>query len=101
MFAAINVISMGVTVAAAASANRNKKEASREADRIEKAVSELKERVEKISEQLRGIQMVAGPANAGSEPAKESEKKGDPAKPQQKPEDIIYVKKASEFWFYG
>jgi septal ring factor EnvC (AmiA/AmiB activator) len=98
---------MGVSIAAAAAANKDKKEAAIEADRVEKAVSELKEKVDKISDQLRAIQPnnnnnnTTNSSSNESAAGKESEKKSDGAKPQQKTEDVIYVKKASEFWFYS
>ena len=97
IFMAVNLISMGVNVVAAAATDRAKRQAAREADRIERAVSELEGKVDKISEQLRGIQ--AAPPTTPEVP-KDNEKKPEP-KGQQKADDVIYVKKSSEFWFYS
>jgi hypothetical protein len=97
---AINMAAMGAGIAAAVVAANKSKSASADAGRIEKSVNELNAKFDKISEQLKGIQpaKIEVPATA----AKEAEKRPDSA-PQQQPksQDVIYVRKSSEFSFYN
>jgi protein-disulfide isomerase len=100
---AINMAVMGAGIAAAAIAANKSKIASADASRIEKTVSELNSKFDKVSEQLKSIQpaKIEVPATT----AKETEKKQDSGEQQQqqpKPQqDVIYVRKSSEFSFYN
>jgi hypothetical protein len=97
---AINMATMGAGIVAAVFAASKSKSASADAGRIEKSVNELNAKFDKISEQLREMQpsKIEVPAITG----KEAEKKPDSTPQQQpKPQDVIYVKKSSEFSFYN
>lgn len=99
---AINIAVMGTGIAAAAIAANKSKIASADACRIEKSVSELNSKFDKVSEQLKSIQpaKIEVPVTT----AKETEKKQDKGEQQQQPkpqQDVIYVRKSSEFSFYN
>ena len=100
---AINIIAMGAGFAAAAIAASKSKTASVDANRIEKSVNELNSKFDKISEQLRSLQPSKMQVSVAA--AKESDRKPDSTAPQQqqpKPQqDVIYVRKSSEFSFYN
>ena len=67
---------------------------SADAGRIEKSIGELNAKFDRIWEQLKNVHPEV---NATT---KEAEKK--PENPQQsKPQDVIYVRKSSEFSFYN
>jgi len=87
---------MGAGIAAAVIAASKSKAAGADADRIEKSIGELNEKFDRISEQLKGMQLEVGTAT------KQSEKKLEGAQPHGKPQqDVIYVRKSSEFSFYN
>ncbi|HEX7031678.1 MAG TPA: hypothetical protein VF172_01635 [Nitrososphaera sp.] len=95
---AINMAAMGAGIAAAVFAANRSKSVSADADRIEKSIGELKGKFDMISQQLKSMQPEVSAA------AKETEKKPESAqqpnaKPQQ--QDVIYVRKPSEFSFYN
>lgn len=96
---AINMAALGAGIAAAVVAANKSKSASADAGRIEKSVNELNAKFDKISEQLKEMQpaKIEVPATT----AKEAEKKPDSVPQQPKPQDVIYVKKSSEFSFYN
>lgn len=97
---AINMIAMGAGIAAAIVAANKSKTASKDASRIEKSVSELNAKFDKISDQLKTIQQ---PAKV-DDPVSSSKKADGVAQQQQQPkpqQDVIYVKKSSEFSFYN
>ena len=94
---AINMVAMSAGIAAAVIAANKSKAASTDAGKIEKSISELSSKFDRISEQLKSVQPDAGA------PAKEGEKKPSSQQqtPSSKPQDIIYVRKSSEFSFYN
>ncbi len=99
---AINMAIVGAGIAAAAIASNKSKIASADASRIEKSVNELNSKFDKVSEQLKSIPLAKIEVPATT--AKESEKKPDSAEQQQQPkphQDVIYVRKSSEFSFYN
>ena len=99
---AINIIAMATGIASAAIAANKSKTTGANACRIEKSVGELNSKFDKISEQLKSIQPAK--IEAPSTTAKEAEKKPDGATQQHQPrpqQDVIYVRKASEFSFYN
>jgi hypothetical protein len=96
---AINMAAMGAGVAAAVLAANKSKSVNTDAARIEKSISELNAKFDRITEQLKSMQPEVAAAT------KEAEKKPEGAqqphnstKPQQ---DVIYVRKSSEFSFYN
>ena len=94
---------MGAGIAAAVVAAGKSKATSSEAARIEKSVSELNAKFDRISEQLKSIQPAAK-IEVAAAAAKEAEKRPEGTQPQQqqqKPQDVIYVRKSSEFSFYN
>lgn len=93
--AAINIAAMSAGIAAAVFAANRSRSTSAEADRIEKSIGDLKNKFDTITEQLKSMQpeVIA--------PAKEAEKKPESAQQPQKPQDVIYVRKSSEFSFYN
>lgn len=100
---AINMAIMGTGIAAAVIATNKSRSASSDAKRIEKSVGMLNNKFDKLSEQLKNIQHPAK-LEVTAAATKESEKKPDVGaqQQQQKPQqDIIYVRKASEFSFYN
>jgi hypothetical protein len=98
---AINMAAMGAGIAAAVVAANKSKAASADAGRIEKSVNELNAKFDRISEQLKGIQPAAK-IEVPATTTKDAEKKPDSAPQQQpKPQDVIYVRKSSEFSFYN
>ena len=100
---AVNIFAMATGIAAAAIAANKSKTAGVNASRIETSVSQLNSKFDKISEQLKSIQ--PSKIEAASTTTKESEKKPEGATQQQhqsRPQqDVIYVRKASEFSFYN
>jgi hypothetical protein len=80
---AINLTAMGAGIAAAVAATNKSKAASAEASKIEKSISELSAKFDKMVEQLKIMWQQA------------------PQQQQQKPQDVIYVRKSSEFSFYN
>jgi hypothetical protein len=97
---AINMAAMGAGIAAAITAANKSKSASTDAERIEKSMSELNAKFDKISEQLKGIQPAKIEVPGAT--AKDPEKRLDNAsQKQQKPQEVIYVRKSSEFSFYN
>ena len=96
---AINMAAMGAGIAAAVLAANKSKSASTDAAKIEKSISDLNAKFDRITEQLKSMQPEVSTAT------KETEKKPENAqqphnssKPQQ---DVIYVRKSSEFSFYN
>jgi t-SNARE complex subunit (syntaxin) len=91
---AINMAAMGAGIAAAVIAANKSKAASADAGRIEKTIGELNTKFDRISEQLKNVHPEV------STTTKEAEKK--PENPQpSRPQDVIYVRKSSEFSFYN
>lgn len=99
---AINMIAMGAGIAAAIIAANKSKTASKDASRIEKSVSELNAKFDKISDQLKTIQQqpakVDDPVSSSKKADGVAQQQQQQPKPQQ---DVIYVKKSSEFSFYN
>lgn len=98
---AINMIAMGAGIAAAIIAANKSKTASKDASRIEKSVSELNAKFDKISDQLKTIQQPAkvdDPVSSSKKADGVAQQQQQQPKPQQ---DVIYVKKSSEFSFYN
>ena len=64
---------------------------------VEKSISELNAKFDRISEQLKSMQPEV------STTTKEAEKKPESAQQphNSKPQDVIYVRKSSEFSFYN
>lgn len=62
---------------------------------VEKSISDLNAKFDRISEQLKSVQPEA------STTTKEAEKKPENAQQPHKPQDVIYVRKSSEFSFYN
>ena len=101
---AVNIFAMATGIAAAAIAANKSKTAGVNASRIETSVSQLNSKFDKISEQLKSIQ--PSKIEAASTTTKESEKKPEGGATQQQhqsrpQQDVIYVRKASEFSFYN
>jgi hypothetical protein len=94
---AINMAAMGAGIAAAVLAANKSKSANTDAARIEKSIGELKTKFDMISEQLKNMHPEVSAAT------KEAEKKPETTQqPHSKPQqDIIYVRKSSEFSFYN
>ena len=93
---ALNMAAMGAGIAAAVIAASKSKAASADAGRIEKSISELSAKFDRMSEQLKNIQPEVNTTT------KEVEKKPEgAAQPHSKPQDVIYVRKSSEFSFYN
>jgi hypothetical protein len=94
---AINMAAMGAGIAAAVLSANKSKSASADAARIEKSISELNAKFDRITEQLKSMQPEVGTA---TKEAKKPEGAQQPhsTKPQQ---DVIYVRKSSEFSFYN
>ena len=98
---AINFAAMSASVAAAISARGSRKPS------LQEAVMELNAKVDRISEQLQKLsnnnQFVQAEQQGGSVANKKdgasAQKQEDNS--QQKPQDVIYVRNASEFWFYN
>jgi phosphoribosylcarboxyaminoimidazole (NCAIR) mutase len=93
--ALVTAINMGAGIAAAVIAANKSKEASTDAGRIEKSISELNTKFDRISEQLKSIHPEV------STTTKQAEKKPENAQLPHKPQDVIYVRKSSEFSFYN
>ncbi|HEU4604854.1 MAG TPA: hypothetical protein VFS46_01315 [Nitrososphaera sp.] len=94
--AAINMAAMGAGIAAAVIAASKSKAAGADADRIEKSIGELNEKFDRISEQLKSMHPEVGTAT------KQAEKKPENAAQHPKPQqDVIYVRKSTEFSFYN
>jgi hypothetical protein len=99
---AINMAALGAGIAAAVVAANKSKSTSGDAERVEKSVNELNAKFDKISEQLKGIQQPSAKIEVPATTTKEVEKKPDGMPQQQpKPQDVIYVRKSSEFSFYN
>ena len=94
--AAINMAAMGAGLAAAVIAASKSKAAGADADRIEKSISELNEKFDRISQQLKSMHPEVGTAT------KQAERKPESAQSHGKPQqDVIYVRKSTEFSFYN
>jgi hypothetical protein len=105
---AINLAVMGAGIAAAVAATNKSKAASAEARKIEKSISELSAKFDKMVQQLKVMQQQAPQQQqqkieVSASGAKEAEKKPKATQQQQKkkPQDVIYVRKSSEFSFYN
>lgn len=92
---AINMMAMSAGIAAAVIAANKSKATGTDAGRIEKSISDLNAKFDRISEQLKSVQPEA------STTTKEAEKKPENAQQPHKPQDVIYVRKSSEFSFYN
>jgi hypothetical protein len=92
---AINMAAMGVGIAAAVMAANKSKAASADAGRIEKSIGELNQKFNRMTEQLKSVHPEV------STKTKEAEKKQEGAQQPSKPQDVIYVRKSSEFSFYN
>jgi t-SNARE complex subunit (syntaxin) len=92
---AINMVAMGAGIAAAIIAANKNRATGANADRIEKSISDLNVKFDRIAEQLKSTQPEA------STTTKEAEKKPENAQQPHKPQDVIYVRKSSEFSFYN
>jgi len=95
IIAAINLVAMGAGIAAAVVAANKSKAVSADAGRIEKSIGELNNKFDRMTEQLKSVQPEV------SATTKEAEKKPENAQPHGKPQDVIYVRKSSEFSFYN
>jgi outer membrane murein-binding lipoprotein Lpp len=91
---AINMAAMGAGIAATVIAANKSKAASADAGKIEKSIDELNAKFDRITEQLKSVQPEV------SATAKEAGKKPENAQPA-KQQDVIYVRKSSEFSFYN
>lgn len=106
---AINLAVMGAGIAAAVAAANKSEAATVEASKIEKSLSELSAKFDKMAEQLKVMQQQAPSPppqqqkiEVSASGAKEAEKKPEATQQQQqKPQDVIYVRKSSEFSFYN
>ena len=98
---AINLAAMGAGIAAAVAAANKSKAADADAKRIERSICELGGKFDKISEQLKAIQAPTQQKIEVSAPTKEIKPESAPQQQQQKPQDVIYVRKSSEFSFYN
>jgi hypothetical protein len=106
---AINLAVMGAGIAAAVAATNKSKAASAEARKIEKSISELSAKFDKMVQQLKVMQQQVPQQQqqqkieVSASGAKEAEKKPKATQQQQKkkPQDVIYVRKSSEFSFYN
>jgi hypothetical protein len=92
---AINMAAMGAGIAAAVIAASKSKAASADAGRIEKSIGELNSKFDRMSEQLKSIQPEVNTT------AKAEKKPEGAQQPHGKPQDVIYVRKSSEFSFYN
>lgn len=94
---AINMAAMGAGIASAVLAANKSKSVSTDAARIEKSINELNAKFDRITEQLKSMQPEVGTT---AKEAKKPEGTQQPysGKPQQ---DVIYVRKSSEFSFYN
>jgi hypothetical protein len=92
---AINMAAMGVGIAAAVMAANKSRSTSADADRIEKSIGELNQKFDRITEQLKSAHPELSTAT------KEAEKKPESAQQPSRPQDVIYVRKSSEFSFYN
>jgi septal ring factor EnvC (AmiA/AmiB activator) len=93
---AINIAALGAGIAVAVAAANKSKAPSAETGRIEKTISELNTKFDRISQQLKSVQPEINTT------AKETEKKPEGApEPNKKAQDLIYVRKSSEFSFYN
>ena len=96
IIAAVNMAAMGAGIAAAVIAAGKSKAADADADRIEKSIGELNEKFDRISEQLKSMHPEVGTAT------KQVEKKPESAQQHGKSQqDVIYVRKSTEFSFYN
>lgn len=97
--AIINTVNMAMGAGIAAAIAATNKSGVPDAGRLEKRIEELNAKFDRLSEQLKGLQpaMPAQKIEVGAAP-KEAEKKENA---QQKPQDVIYVRKSSEFSFYN
>jgi Skp family chaperone for outer membrane proteins len=91
----ISMAAMGAGIAAAVIATSKTKAASSSSGRIEKSVIELNSKFDRIFDQLKSIQPEINAT------AKEAEKKPEGAQQRGKPQDVIYVRKSSDFSFYN
>jgi peptidoglycan hydrolase CwlO-like protein len=94
IISAMDMAAMGAGIAAAVIAANKSKDASADPGKIEKSISELNEKFDRISEQLKSMQPEINTTT------KEAEKKQNAQQPP-KPQDVIYVRKSSEFSFYN
>lgn len=93
---AINMAAMGAGIAAAIFAANKSKSASTDASRIEKSINELNTKFDRVTEQLKSMHPEV------SAPTKEAEKKPENSQqPHKTQQDVIYVRKSSEFSFYN
>lgn len=97
---AINFAAMSASVAAAISAKGNRKPS------LQEAVMELNAKVDRLSEQLQKLsnsnfvqQEQQGGSVTNKKDGASAQKQEDNS--QQKPQEVIYVRNASEFWFYN
>lgn len=97
---AINMAAMGAGIAAAVFAANKGKSASTDAEKIERSISELKSKFDMVSQQLKNIQPEVRAATKEVEEKPESTQQQPNAKSQQQ-QDVIYVRKSSEFSFYN
>jgi t-SNARE complex subunit (syntaxin) len=97
VIAAINMVALGAGIAVAVAAVNKSKAQGAETGRIEKTISELNAKFDRISEQLKSVHPEIDTT------AKEVEKKpeGAPQPNNNKSQDVIYVRKSTEFSFYN
>ena len=100
--AAINLAAMGAAVTAT---SRNSDVPSIEAERVERKINELSAKLDRIAEQLKNLQVPSQDQKVlvASGNTAEADKKPEATQQQQqaKPQDVIYVRKSSEFQFYS
>src|SRR5688572_24758800 len=88
---AINMAAMSAGIAAAVIAANKSKETSADAGMIQKSITDLNAKFDRISEQLKSLQPEVNTTT------KEVDKKQAGAQQPHKPQDVIYVRKSSEF----
>lgn len=96
----LDTVVAAVNLAAIGAAARTAK--GQDAERLEKKIDELGAKIEKIAEQIKVMQapqqeqkIIVGTASAA-----EGDKKPEGVQ-QAKPQDVIYVRKSTEFPFYS
>ena len=96
--AAINMAAMGAAVAL----EKNFRIPNADVERVERKLDDLSQKIDGITEQLRSMHVTSRVQTApfGTVNADKADKKAGVA-PEAKSQDLIYVKKPSEFPFYS
>ncbi|HEX2015036.1 MAG TPA: hypothetical protein VLA68_07395 [Nitrososphaera sp.] len=101
LVAAVNIATLGAAIASAAAAENKQGLASSDAARIEKRIGELSDRLDKVAYQLKNIQVRSRQQRGITPSGVEAEKRHGPAQHQEKPRQVIHVRKPSEYSFYS